>query len=103
MSDNWEKIQDDSNGDNSEVWEAKKGDKITGVYKGYEEIAKTNSRLHLLDTEDGKIKVWGSKVLDGKLEEVENGTKVMIKYKGKVKSKSSQFKYKDYEVWKAKN
>jgi len=95
----WEEIQPKEQED-SVVWEPKEGDEIIGTLKDIRNnVGPNKSTLYTLLTDDGAIKVWGSAVLDSRLEGVELGTNIKILFKGVKKSEGSNRHYKDFGVY----
>ena len=73
---------------------------IFGTYKGYKtDVGPNNSNVYIIkeDDKDEPTSVWGSTVLDGRFEEIPQGSRVKIEFLGRVKGKSPQ-PYKDYKV-----
>ena len=76
-----------------EVWHhEEEGMSIEGIYiKKKENVGENKSNLYILEV-GGKLKsIWGSTVLDDKMDYVSKGDKVRITYRGKDK-------YKKYSV-----
>jgi hypothetical protein len=90
---NWEKVEEG-------FWvPEEKGDEISGVYLGFkEDIGQNKSRLYSIENEEGKMNVWGSKVLDGKMMIIKIGQQVKIVFLGRVKSEGKK-EYKGYDVF----
>ena len=57
------------------------------------------SMLYMLKTKDGEVSVWGSTVLDNKLEHVPIGVRVKIEPQGLTKSPKSGREYQDFRVF----
>jgi hypothetical protein len=72
------------------------GDKLEGVLKGRQSVPGKNNKDYTIftieDEEGAERKVYGA-VLESKLAEVEDGTKIQLTYKGKPKGT-----YLDYSV-----
>lgn len=67
------------------------GDTITGVLiKKEREVGVNKSNLYHIETKEGQTSVWGSTVLDGRMEYVGEGTVVRITYKGTQENKRGQ-------------
>lgn len=80
----------------------KEGDAVEGnlMESLHDQGSENKSSIHTLKTADGEEKVfWGSMVIDEQLAKVSFGAYVMVKYLGKVKSKTSSFSYKNFEVF----
>jgi len=96
-------------------WESKKGsgktvnvsfEKVDDSVEGYlmsslaDQGSEGKSTIHTIKGEDGEEKVfWGSMVIDDQLAKVSFGAYVMVKYLGKVKSKTGGREYKNFEVF----
>jgi len=74
------------------IWKPEKdGDSIEGVLKAKRtNVGVNNSNAYDLETKDGGFMIWGSKVLDDRMNFVDIGDKVRITYKGKEKNKKEQ-------------
>lgn len=71
--------------DNTDVWD--KENPIEGVLVKIElDVGPKKSKMYTLKTTNGEIKVWGSTVLDNKLEDIVEGNYIKIEYEGKQKS-----------------
>lgn len=51
-----------------------------------ENVGENAANVYIIDTEEQKMAVWGSTVLDGKMDEVVKGNKIRITYLGKEKN-----------------
>lgn len=82
-------------GSNEDVWDKSKP--VEGYFVKTEQNmgAKKNSNLYSIKTTDGIVKVWGSTVLDDKLDNVDSGSYVKIEYDGMKKSGSGS----DYHLY----
>lgn len=88
-----------------EVWGSKDeplkpGDQIVGEYIGTQkDVGPNNSKMHSLRTPDGDRAVWGSTVLDGRMEQVKLGDIVRITFTG-LSAKLGKFgkPFKEYKV-----
>lgn len=81
----------------TEVWnkeEALEGELV----KIESDIGPKKSKMYTFKTEDGEIKIWGSTVLDNKLEDISEGQYLKIKYNGKRKSGTGN-EYHDFSVF----
>lgn len=85
---NWKTIE-------PKIWngkDEKEGDTISGVLIGKEpkdEIKETSAR-YFVENEGGIFLLWGSAVLDDRMNYVKVGDKIRITYKGKDKNKKGQ-------------
>lgn len=79
-----------------EVWVPEKaGDSIEGIYlKKKENVGKNKANLYVLDVEGTRKSVWGSTVLDDKMDDVNIGDLVTITFEGDDKEKG----YHKYKV-----
>jgi len=79
-----------------EVWtHEKKGDVIEGIYLNKKEnVGKNKANMYILDVDGKKMSVWGSTVLDNKMDEVPTGNKIWITFMGIDEDKG----YKNYKV-----
>lgn len=78
------------------IWTPQKGTILVGIYYGNEQIGTKNSRLHQIKAENGeKIKVWGTKILDDHLCDIEVGKAVKLEYLGLIRRE----KENDYHDW----
>jgi hypothetical protein len=93
-------------GSTGDTWKPEEGDTITGVYKRMKEnVGTNNSRLYVLQEFDKDdvlqsetTGVWGSTVLDARMDEVPEGSLVKIEFVGMEKGKQ-QKPYKNFRVW----
>jgi len=71
-----------------EVWSPEnEGDNIEGVYvKKKENVGKNKANIYILDVDGVKKSVWGSTVLDDKMDDVAPGDKIKITYLGEEKN-----------------
>lgn len=90
----WQEVGSDSD----KMWDGEGS--VIGVLIGRNtNVGPNNSMKYNLKQEDGTvIGVWGSTVLDTKLEQVANGTEVKITFLGKRDSKGGRGQYKDFKV-----
>ncbi len=91
---------DDNPGNNAPSWDWDKGDAVQGDYHGQRIVqVKGESRtIHDITTEDGDVVVWGTTVLDRKLQAVEAGQEVWIRRLGKAKGPNGR-EYWDFELF----
>jgi len=68
------------------------------LIRAQENVGPNASWLYTLLTEKGEIGVWGSTVLDSRLQELSVGDQVRIEPLGKVKSPKTGREYMDYLV-----
>lgn len=101
MSDWVEVKREDDKEENSTIWEPEViGESIEGLYIEKEEnVGQFKSNLYSIKTSDEvENKIWGSKVLDGLMENIEIGMEVRITFNGKQPSKTGKNPWKDYKV-----
>lgn len=79
-----------------EVWTPeKKGDFIQGIFlKRKTDVGKNKANIYTLDLNGTKKSVWGSTVLDDKMDEVSEGDTIRITFEGFDESKT----YHKYKV-----
>jgi len=83
--------------DDGNVWD--KLAPLEGTFVRTEEnIGPKKSKLHVIKTNQGEVKAWGSTVLNDKLLGVPTDTYVKIEYGGMKQSKMGQ-DYHDYRVF----
>lgn len=63
-----------------------------------ENVGANNSRLYVIEVGDTLVSVWGSFVLDRKMQSVKVGNEVKIEYLGKKISDKTKRPYKDFAV-----
>lgn len=91
---NWKEIQVDTNGD---VWDRE--EPLEGKFVKVEhDVGPKKSNMYTVETDDGEVKAWGSKVLDDKLLSVPAGTYVKLEYTGKAKGQSGN-EYHTFKVF----
>lgn len=83
----WKVIEDDKPEQDDNVWNRE--GTIEGVYKKKEEdVGPNKSRMYTFETKDGDLKVWGSTVLDGRMDKIPLGANVRIESLGKPAGKN---------------
>jgi hypothetical protein len=83
------------------AWAPQIGDKLEGIVKSRQTKKGQNGEYTIFtieNTEGEEFQLWGV-VLETKLGQLEDGTKVLITYKGEQRGKSGG-KYKDFAVMK---
>ena len=89
-------------GTTGDTWKPEKeGDTIQGVYKAKKENVGINeSNIYVIQVEgvETTTGVWGSTVLDSRMEEVPIGSIVKIEFTGHEKGKGPK-PYKTFRVW----
>ena len=62
-------------------------------------VGKNESKVYTIKAEDGEeVGIWGTAVLDSRLNEMESGMKVQIIYKGKRKNPETGRTFRDFSV-----
>jgi hypothetical protein len=75
------------------------GKELTGtLLQVDEDVGTYGSKLYHIETEGGLSAVWGSQVLDRRLQRVNIGDEIKIVYKGIRTSEKSGREYKDFAV-----
>ncbi len=84
----------------SDMWDCEKDKTIQGVYVAKKEnVGENNSNVYVLTVGNTKVGVWGSVVLDGRFEQIKQGSEVKIEYLGKKKAEKGGREYKDFKVY----
>ena len=84
-------------GESGEMWNRE--GTIEGTYLSKQSgVGPNESMVYNLETKDGTIGVWGSTVLDTKMENVQINSLVRIEYLGKAQAKSGRGEYHDFKV-----
>lgn len=97
----WEEVGGEINPTwNGKDSQLKEGDTVQGRYVAKKtNIGRNKSNVYVLETDDKKIEVWGSTVIDARMDQVAVGKMVKIVYKGTKPSKNFSQPYKDYAVY----
>lgn len=83
--------------DDGSVWD--KESPLEGTFvRTQEDVGPKKSKLHVIKTDEGEVKAWGSTVLNDKLLGVPSGAYVKIEYGGMKQGKNGQ-DYHDYKVF----
>jgi hypothetical protein len=84
--------------ENNETWDrqATITGKLVDVKSG---VGPNESMLYTLETEDGRIGVWGSTVLDTKMAGIQRNSMVKIVPQGETKSEKTGRKYQDFKIY----
>tara|TARA_Y100000310_G_scaffold105453_1_gene103925 strand:- start:113 stop:445 length:333 start_codon:yes stop_codon:yes gene_type:complete len=73
------------------VWKPQnEGDSIEGVLVNEEPKTQDLSAMYSIENAEGQVLVWGSAVLDDRMQYVNVGSKVRITFKGMTKNKKGQ-------------
>ena len=71
----------------------KSGDSIEGIYlKKKTNVGENKANLYIIEVKGKRVSVWGSTVLDDKMDEVKEGDLITITYLGKEKKKYHNYK-----------
>ena len=83
-----------------DTWKpTEKGDSIEGkLIAKKEKVGENNSNLYTLETKEGARSVWGSAVLDNRMEQVEEGDLIRIEFKGREESSKGKQPTKIFKV-----
>lgn len=97
----WKKIESSNSG--ADVWDFDTQKEFEGEFiRKEEKVGPNNSNLYYfkagVGVDEEEVAVWGGAVLDGRLAEVQPGTKVKIVYIGKQTSKRGN-QFKNYDVF----
>ena len=84
-------------GDSGEMWN-KEGSIEGTLVSRQSNVGPNNSMKYNVETKDGVVGVWGSTVLDTKMEQIKDGSVIRITYLGKADSKNGRGQYHDYKV-----
>lgn len=97
MADNWDKVEERKQG-SDETWDG--SDVLIGTLKSVQEnVGPNGSMMYNVEKDDGTlVGVWGSSVIDSKLDGVEKGSRVRIEFLGKQDNPRTGRSYKDYSV-----
>jgi len=99
MADEFENATEAGNTSGS-TWNPDEQKVIFGTYKSMKsDVGPNHSNVYIIqeDDKDETTSVWGSTVLDGRFEEIPQGSRVKIEFLGREKGKSPQ-PYKNYKV-----
>ena len=97
----WKKVEEEFE-DDATIYEFKEeGDSVEGTLEQVESDVGTNkSKMYTIKLEDESLaKIWGSSVLDTRMQKIETGSQVKIEYTGLKNSKKSGRDYKTFEVY----
>jgi hypothetical protein len=85
---------------NPEMWQfATDGDFIEGVLiRKQSDVGSNNSKMYSIETSEGIKNVWGSAILDSRMDLVKEGSKITITYKGLGKAKPGHNAPKIFKV-----
>lgn len=93
MSNQWKEASVSSD----EVWDRKKP--LEGVLKQIKSnVGPNESMMYMIETKDALVGVWGSTVIDTKMQEVPVGSEIRIEPLGETKSPKTQRTYMDFKV-----
>ena len=83
-----------------DTWKPEKeGDSISGVLLAKKsDVGENKSNLYTLDTKEGVKSVWGSAVLDNRMEQVKEGELIKIEFEGRQESSKGKQPTKIFKV-----
>jgi len=94
----WKKIEPQTS--EATFWDFEKNPDLVGIFKNVKkEVGENKSNIYTVEVKGEDYKFWGTTVLDIRLENIEEGAEVWIKYLGREKSKKTGREYKNYEVY----
>jgi len=80
-----------------------KGDSISGIYRGsVPNIGENESNVHIFEVDGERIGVWGSSVLDKRMDSVNLNASLMVVLQGREVSDQTGREYKDFKVYQKK-
>lgn len=96
MAEEWEIVK----GENNDTHDFLKEAELVGKYISADsDVGPNESMLYTIKDKDGKfISIWGSTVIDGRMQKIEVGMIVKIVYKGYSKSPKTGRSYKDFDI-----
>lgn len=81
----------------------KVSDYIAGIYRGsVANIGENESNVHIFEVDGVRIGVWGSVVLDKRMDAVKMNAQAMLVYEGVEVSEKTGRTYKDFKVYQKK-
>jgi len=106
MTVNWKKYEEVGGGNSADrMWPEKGktlkvGDSVEGRYvEKQSNIGPNKSNIYILETSSGeKVGMWGSTVIDGRMEKIAVGKMVAIEYAGEEASPKTGRTYKAFKV-----
>ena len=96
----WKKIESDQ--DFPRSWDWEKDPELDGVYLGSRNAKSKKGNpitFYQFEVGDEKVSVLGGVVLDKQLEEVEEGTRVLVSYLGEKEGKNGVYRNYSVSVW----
>ena len=80
-----------------------KGDSISGIFRGsVANIGENESNVHIFEVAGERIGVWGSSVLDKRMDSVKLDALIMVVLEGREVSEKTGREYKDFKVYQKK-
>lgn len=84
-------------------WTPEAGDMIKGAYVDVKhDVGRLKATIYILETENGQMGVFANKVLQGKMNGIAIGEKIIIKYLGKQPTNDGSAEYKNFKVFRLK-
>ena len=103
MADDWTKVEtkdeDQKKAWGTKEWEENK--RLVGVLvEMREKVGPNESKIWVIEEPDGtKVEIWGTNVLDSRLNSIPQGSEIKIEYGGMKKNPGTGRNYKAYEVF----
>ena len=97
MEPKYKKLNTDNSG---EIFKfEKEGDAVEGIFQGYQDVTTKmgQSKLYVITSKKGDVKIWGNRLLDSNLIKVDIGQQIRITFLGKAKGKSGFF-YNNFSI-----
>ena len=97
VNQNWKRVEVSQ----TPAWEPNKEKEVSGVLKQVKtKVGPNESNLYVLKREGKEdIAVWGSTVIDSRMEDIELGSEVKIVFLGEATSEKTGRNYKNFEVY----
>ena len=94
---NWKKVEVSQ----TPAWDPNQEKEVAGILKQVKtKVGPNESNLYVLKREGKEdIAVWGSTVIDSRMEDIELGSEVKIVFLGEATSEKTGRNYKNYEVY----
>ena len=83
-----------------EMWNPGEQETIQGIYVSLKtKVGPNESNVYILNADNVKVGVWGSKVLDDRFKEIPLGSEIKIEYLGEQRTKKGGRTYQNYKVF----
>src|SRR3990167_9375780 len=94
----WKSVKGETNF--NQVWDFDLEPVIEGkLLEKKENVGPSESNMYEVETAKGIFSVWGTTVLDNRIEIIPVGSLVKIMYKGRKTNPKNGRSFKDFEVW----